>query len=274
MPLAVPRSLTPSKVEAFGQCPLAFRFRVLDHLPEPPTRASLLGTLVHRSLELLFWERPAGQRTPSAEAEALEAAWAEPSWQASLAMLALPDDEQRALRAEAAALVGRLRTVENPDAADVVGVELTVEAPVEGVRLRGVIDRLDRQEDGRLVVVDYKTGRVPPASADQARLAGVRLYALLVEQVLGVVPAAVRLVYLRGPVVVESPVDQRQTVATRRRTLAVWAAIERACEREDFRPRPSVLCRFCAFRDRCPAQGAHPLSASGSASAQPPLPGV
>ena len=99
--------------------------------------------------------------------------------------------------------------LEDPDAVDAVGVELTLEADVGGLRLRGIIDRLDLTPEGELVVVDYKTGRVPSQNQEQQRLAGVQFYALLCEQVLGRRPASVRLLYLKEPLVIETtPSDQ------------------------------------------------------------------
>jgi putative RecB family exonuclease len=43
---------------------------------------------------------------------------------------------------------------------------------------------------------------------------------------------------------------------------AVMRAIRTACEREDFRPRPSALCNFCSFREFCPAYGGDPSQAA------------
>src|SRR5437762_3886726 len=77
MALPLPSSLTPSKVASFKDCALAFRFSAIDKLPEPPSPWTVKGTLVHRALELLFWELPAGQRTPAAAADCLARAWDE-----------------------------------------------------------------------------------------------------------------------------------------------------------------------------------------------------
>src|ERR1700716_3828067 len=63
MSLPLPTSLSPSKVSSFKDCGLAFRFSAIDHLPEPPSPHAAKGTLVHRALELLFWEEPVGRRT-------------------------------------------------------------------------------------------------------------------------------------------------------------------------------------------------------------------
>src|SRR3984893_18680493 len=63
MSLPLPTSLSPSKVSSFKDCALAFRYAAIDHLPEPPSPHAAKGTLVHRALELLMWEEPAGRRT-------------------------------------------------------------------------------------------------------------------------------------------------------------------------------------------------------------------
>jgi putative RecB family exonuclease len=61
----IPTSLSPSRVESFLSCPLAFRFASIEKLPDPPTVATTRGSLVHRALELLFLE-PAPDRTSDA----------------------------------------------------------------------------------------------------------------------------------------------------------------------------------------------------------------
>ena len=38
-------------------------------------------------------------------------------------------------------------------------------------------------------------------------------------------------------------------------------AVQRACDRDDFRPRPSALCDFCSFREFCPSYGGDPNDA-------------
>ena len=63
MALTLPRSLSPSKLSAFKDCPLAFRFAAIDRLPEAPAPHMVKGTLVHSALERLFWDHPRGERT-------------------------------------------------------------------------------------------------------------------------------------------------------------------------------------------------------------------
>lgn len=258
MAFELPGSLSPSKVSKFTDCALAFKFSAIDRLPEPPSTHALKGTLVHAALERLFWDLPRGSRSVQAARDALEVAWAQLESDQEAAGLDLSSDERGAFVSDAWSLIERYFRLEDPETVDAVGVELLLEAEVEGILLRGIVDRLDVTPDGELVVVDYKTGRAPSQIQERQRLWGVHFYALLCEEVLGVKPALVRLMYLREPVVIETAPSDQAIRALRRRTSAVWAAIERSCADEDFRPRPGPLCDWCAFRSLCPVFGGDP----------------
>jgi putative RecB family exonuclease len=256
--LPTPRSLTPSKAEAFRSCPLAFRFSVIERRPEPATAATAVGTIVHRALEGLFWRHPPEHRTAEAAHCELAAAWQAAADDPELADVPLTGPEGQALRQQADTLIDGYLALEDPRRVADVAVEVTVEADVAGVHLRGILDRLDRADDGTLVVVDYKTGRAPGVRYERAKLTGVHLYALLCEQTLGVTPVEVRLLHLREPLTISASPTVQTLRGQRQRTLAVWQAIERACDKGEFQPRPSGLCSFCNFREWCPAHGGTP----------------
>jgi putative RecB family exonuclease len=258
MPFAPPRSLSPSKVSAFTECPLAFRLSVIDRLPEPPSGAAVKGTLVHAALEGLIWNHRPGQRTRRAADDELEWAWRAMGSDPEFQGLALSETEAEAFKADAKTLVHNYFDLEDPDGVDAVGVELGLEVQIGPMRLRGIIDRLDRNAEGDLVVVDYKTGRAPSARYEHSRLGGVHIYALLCRELLGRAPTEVRLLYLRDPVAISAAPSAQTVRGQAGRTTAVWSAIERACSREDFRPRRSPLCRFCNFQAMCPEFGGQP----------------
>jgi len=253
MALDPPRTLSPSKVSAFTSCPLAFRFSQIERLPEPPSPHAVKGTLVHAALERLFWHHRPGTRTPDVAQRELDAAWATIQDDEEFIGLGLSPEEAAAFLADARSLVANVFELEDPDATRTVGVELGVEAVVDGMRLRGIIDRLDIGPDGRLVVVDYKTGRAPGERYERGSMGGVHTYALLCESVLGQAPAEVRLLYLRQPVTISTAASEQTIRGQRKRAVAVWAAIERACASEDFRPKVSALCGSCHFKASCPA---------------------
>ncbi len=258
MSLTLPRSLSPTRVTSFTDCPLAFRLRAIDHLPEPATPHTTKGTLVHRVLERLVWDHPGDERTEEVAAAELERAWGELQGTAEFTALELDETARDAFHADARTLVANYFALEDPRSVETVGVEICLETDLDGLRLRGIIDRLDVTEQGDLVVVDYKTGRAPSARYEKAKMTGVHIYALLCEQVLGKVPVEVRLLHLREPISIVARPSTQTLRAQRVRTTAVWKAIERACEQDDFQPRPSPLCDYCSFQAWCPAFGGVP----------------
>jgi putative RecB family exonuclease len=264
MALEVPNSLSPSRVEAFTSCPQAFRFASIDKVPEPPTIHMSRGTLVHRALELLHTEPPE-RRTVEVALTSLDRAYTELAPTADFADLYLTDDQQHVLLDEAEVLVRRSFELEDPRLVRSIGLELKLEARVGSLTLRGIIDRLDLDDNGELVVTDYKTGRPPSVKYEQSRLNGVQFYAFLCEQNFGRRPARVQLLYLSEPLAIITAPSEQQVRFLPKRVNAVWQAVERACERDDFRPRPGPLCESCFYRAWCPAFGGDPTLAATEA---------
>lgn len=268
----VPQSLSPSRVDAFLSCPMAFRFASIERLPEPPSVHTTKGSLVHRTLELLF-THPAHLRTVPTARLAHERAVAEYAVHPDFTLLGLDEAQAEAFRSDAWALVEAYFAMEDPTAVRDIGLELRLEARVDTLALRGIIDRLELDAEGRLVVTDYKTGRSPGARHEQSRLAGVHFYSFLCQEVLGQRPATIRLMYLRsGEVITATPTAQTVKFLTTR-TTAVWKAVEKACQTGDFRPKQGPLCNSCSFREWCPAFGGRPELAAAEAPlrlARPP----
>lgn len=257
MTFDVPTSLSPSRVEAFTSCPMAFRFASIERLPEPPSAHLTKGSLVHRAIELLF-THPAPARTRDLARTSFERAVAEYAVDPDFTGLGLAEPEAAAFVDDCWALVEAYLRMEDPSTVREIGLELRLEAQVGDLTLRGIIDRLELDDDGELVVTDYKTGRAPSVSYEQSRLGGVHFYSFLCESVLGRRPAAIRLMYLRsGEIITARPTAQSVRFLTTR-TTAVWKAVERACVTGDFRPKPGPFCSGCAFQTWCPAFGGDP----------------
>jgi putative RecB family exonuclease len=261
MGLGFPLSLSPSSVSAFKDCPLAFKFSYIDRLPEPPSAAATKGTLVHKALEILMC-RPQPDRTVEAALADLERAKVEMADDPDLTGLELTDEEWQSFHSGAEQLVRRYFDLEDPRAVRPVGLELKLTAQFGRVTLRGIIDRLELDGDGQFVVTDYKTGSVPSEYAENMRLSGVHIYAALCERMLGRRPSRVQLYYLSKPEAIIATPTAQSVAGVERRADALWTAILRACEREDFRPHPGPLCNYCTFKPYCPAYGGDPLQAA------------
>jgi putative RecB family exonuclease len=258
------RSLSPSRALDFQSCPLLYRFRVLDRLPEPPSAAAVRGTLVHSVLEALY-DLPAEQRTLD-EAIGLVG----PQWDLLVAerpevvgMLAEDGTDPLDWLRGAGDLVESYFAMEDPTRLEPAARELQVSAELpSGLVLRGFVDRLDRAPTGQLRVVDYKTGKPPGVGFEARAMFQMRFYALALWHQHGQLPTMLQLMYLSTGVVLRYEPDEEDLRAMQRKVEALWTAIERAMESGDWRARPSALCAWCAHQSLCPEFGGTP----------PPLP--
>jgi putative RecB family exonuclease len=261
-------SLSPSRAADFMTCPLLYRFRVIDKLPEAPSAAAARGTLVHAVLERLF-DVPALGRSPEAAAQLIEPEWqrliaAEPE----LADVFGDEAETKTWLTQARAMLDRYFTLEDPKRLEPAHRELQVQAVLSsGLRLRGYIDRLDVSPAGDVRIVDYKTGTAPRAEFEARALFQMKFYALALWRSMGTVPRLLQLMYLGNGEVVRYSPDEADLLATERKIDALWRAIEKARDAADWRPRRGRLCAWCSHQQFCPEFGGTPppLPASGAA---------
>jgi putative RecB family exonuclease len=253
-------SLSPSRASDFMTCPLLYRFRTIDRLPEPSSPDAVRGSVVHKVLEDLF-ELPAAQRTPAQAADLLG-----PAWEAILAeapevaeMFGAEGPEIGAWFTSCREALDRYFLLEDPTRLEPAERELYVETLLSSkLLLRGFIDRVDVAPTGEIRVVDYKTGRAPGVAFEAKALFQMKFYALVLWRTRGVVPAMLQLIYLGSGEILRYSPDERDLLATERKVEALWRAISRAQESGDWRPRRSALCGWCAHQAICPEFGGTP----------------
>ncbi len=260
----LPASLSPSRVSDFMVCPLLYRLRVIDRLPEPPSPAATRGTVIHTVLERLF-DLPATERTLTTAVGMVDDAWA----------ATVEDDERLAdyietfdgdpdlMRQEwltgSDELLERYFALEDPTRLEPAERELLVETVLDtGLVLRGFVDRLDVAANGDMRVVDYKTGRAPSPGFEAKALFQMRFYAFVLGRIHGRLPKLLQLLYLGSGEVVRHEPTAEDAAATERKLEALWAAIMRATQEGDFRPNKSRLCDWCPHQALCPAFGGTP----------------
>lgn len=263
----IPRpALSPSRATDFKQCPLLYRFRAIDRLPEATSAAQLRGSVVHAALEQLYG-LPAGLRSPDTARSLVQRAWdqmvaAEPELAGEL-----DPGQPTQLLEDARALVSGYYRLEDPTRFDPQCCEQRVEVELaDGTLLRGYIDRIDVAATGELRVVDYKTGKAPPAAralAEFKAMFQMKFYAVALFRSRGVPPTRLRLIYLADGQLLDYSPDRDELLRFEKTLMAIWRAIQSAGETGDFRPNPSRLCDWCPHQQRCPAFGGTP----------PPYPG-
>jgi putative RecB family exonuclease len=265
-------SLSPSRAADFMTCPLLYRFRVIDKLPEAPSAAAARGTLVHAVLERLY-DAPARARSPEAAAALIEPEWARlVAAEPELAGVFGEDAEREGWLTQARSMLDRYFTLEDPTRLEPAHRELQVQAVLpSGLRLRGYIDRLDVSAAGDVRIVDYKTGTAPRTEFEARALFQMKFYALVIWRTMGTVPRLLQLIYLGNGEIVRYSPDEADLLATERKIDALWRAIVRAREVGDWRARRGRLCDWCAHQQFCPEFGGTPppLPAEPVASAGP-----
>ncbi len=243
-------TLSPSRASDYKTCPQLFKFRAIDKIEAPPTIYQARGTTAHVALQRLF-DLPPHERSPEQLFDLFRSAWIE------LRDVEFPElfedrDTERAWGLESLEVLANYFGIEDPASFEPMDRELDMLEDLEGITIRGILDRIDETPDG-LVITDYKTGKAPPERYALPAFFALKIYALLVRHRTGSTPTTLRLMYLAGPTVYEIPVTDAQLDAMERQLRALWSAIDRAIENEHFPPRPSRLCDWCSYQDICPA---------------------
>ncbi|WP_374455057.1 RecB family exonuclease [Nocardioides sp.] len=250
-------ALSPSRAGDFMTCPLMYRFRTIDRLPEEPSPDAVRGTVVHKVLEDLF-DLPALDRTPGRAADMLVPAWdalleAEPGL---AGMFGGEGPDVASWLASCRTVLDRYFDLEDPRRLEPAERELYVEALLDSkLLLRGFVDRIDVAPDGRIRVVDYKSGKSPAIGFEAKAIFQMKFYALVIWRLRGVVPSMLQLIYLGNGEIVRYEPDEADLRATERKVEALWAAIQLAQQTGDWRPSPSRLCDWCSYHQFCPTKG-------------------
>lgn len=259
-------ALSPSRAGDFKQCPLLYRFRVVDKLPEQPTRAQVRGTVVHSALERMF-ALPVAERDAEHARDLLEPAWEELlAEQPELGALFTGQDDPELAKwlGSARKLVDSYFELEDPRRLQPEACELRVETELDsGVLLRGFIDRVDVAPTGEIRLVDYKTGAAPREIGEAKAMFQMKFYALVLWRTRGEIPRQLLLMYLADRQSLAYTPDEAELRRFERTLEAIWQAILRAGRTGDFRPSPSKLCDYCDHKALCPSFGGTP----------PPYPG-
>lgn len=253
-------AMSPSRASDFTTCPLLYRYRVIDRLPEQPSSAMVRGTLVHSVLERLF-DLPAPERTLANAVGLLPDSWqellaAEPELAAVLPTDDADPAQTYAWLRESEPLLATYFAMEDPRFLQPAHRELHVEFQLpDGPVLRGFVDRVDIAEGLGVRIVDYKTGRAPGPRFEQKAMFQLRFYALVVWRMTGALPRMLQLNYLGSGEFLRLVPDAEDLGTFEMKVRSLWASMVSIAETGGWQPRPGPQCRWCSFAEHCPAQG-------------------
>ena len=270
-----PQSLSPSRSADFLQCPLLYRFKTIDKLPEKPSLAAVRGTLVHSVLENLF-DAPAGLRTyelaVSLFTKALEDLVVSAPAEAALIYEAAQGGKEKLATSQELGestlipirpILETYFSMEDPNRLEPHARELAMNVELnDGFSIRGFIDRVDRTPGGDIRIVDYKSGKAPAPQYSDKALFQMRFYGLAWWRITGQLPRLLQLMYLGNGKFLKYEPTESDLLSTERKILALRKSIAHSAELQVFPPNPTKLCGWCSFKPLCPEFGGTP----------PPLP--
>jgi RecB family exonuclease len=238
------RAVSPSTASTFEAC--ALRWFLENHGGGRETSlAQAVGIAIHSIAERMFTEQLTLADLDRVFAETWATLDPPSGWVGEY-------ERQRAWR-----MVLKLEEWQRESGRTPVAIEVEFDHEIAGVKVKGTIDRVDRTDDGAVVLVDFKTGSQAISKTDAKADAQLTLYQLAVhegavQETLGdVTIAGAELVYVgrdtKGATTRSQPPADME--AARERLITIASGINAAT----FIASPSKECQHCAVRTSCPA---------------------
>jgi DNA helicase-2/ATP-dependent DNA helicase PcrA len=234
--------LSASAIQMYEQCPLSYKLRHDWKLPEDASAALQFGNAMHLALKTYFDGVRAG-RPP--DEETLIASFVD---EFSKAKISEPLQRQMYETNGRRQLLTLIRSRLARPAGEILETEKRFKLDIQGARIKGRLDRLDRTASGEVEIVDYKTGK-PKTQDDADDSLQLSIYALAAQS-LGHTPSSLVFINLENGSAVESRRSEEDLRKAERRIAEIAAKIEAG----EFAAKPSGWCPRCSYHSICPAQ--------------------
>ena len=258
----LPPYLSPSSISTFEQCPLKYKYTRIDKMPEPPTEATLMGNFVHEVLENFYVLEP-DNRTIYAVKEISAQVWANSEWAEKVKPILANsqqvktgksslDKELNSFRWKSWFCIENIFSVENPKQVSPAGIEHELNGDIEGVRIKGFIDRWSLSESG-IVISDYKTGKAPSPRFSGDKFMQLLIYAIVLGKEQDMAIDELQLIYLKDNRIMKMKPGEEELKQTIERIVKVWEGVVDRCSSGEWEPIPHRLCDWCTFKNTiCP----------------------
>ncbi len=237
----LPRPLSHSSISLYQECPFKYRLKYIDKIPEKPKYFFSFGQSMHMALEFFYGVKALPAPSRAELLHSLKEHWVSVGYRDKV--------QEAEYFQQGKDILGRYYEEHVGDFRIPLYVEYNFQMTVDGVPVTGKVDRIDRLEDGRLAILDYKTGK--KLAVDRIETdAQLTMYQLACEDQLGAEVG--QLTFYHLPSLKPHSVGRRpeaQVAELRRKIVGTAAAIVA----ERFDPKPSESsCRWCDYKTYCP----------------------
>jgi putative RecB family exonuclease len=234
------RPLSYSQISLYQACPLCYKLQYVDGLETSDRGYFSFGTTIHKCAEYFYKVKVPPPPTLDKLLKFYENNWLSAGYESA--------EEEASYKAYGRELLAKFWELHQPDFHMPIAVEWMFNIDVEGVKLRGFIDRIDKLESGGLAIVDYKTDRELFTSDYLNRNLQLTLYQMAVEQSWFLPVEQLTLYHFRSNTACSCPPrDEAQLEEARKLVLAVAEGIEAG----RFPATESQRCP-CDFPEHCP----------------------
>ena len=239
--MKLPRPLSHSSISLYNECPQKYKFRYVDQVPEKPRHFFSFGQSVHTALEYFYDVKVP---TPPSLEDVLK------HYREKWVSAGYKDESQETEYFELGrGIIARFHDKHVKDFALPFAVEHEFNIEVDGVPVRGFIDRVDKLPDGRLHVLDYKTGKQLQVGRIDTD-AQLTMYQLACEQQLGVEVAELTFYHL--PTLKQHKAFRRPDPLVEDLKKKIVLTAE-SIIKERFDPAPEeTKCKWCDYKPICP----------------------
>jgi putative RecB family exonuclease len=250
-----PYGVSPSRVNQIETCPRQYQYSSIEKLVERKKMETYRGTVFHEILETMFLRTTDSpkERTVELTMEIMRELMPTLVSPEIAEEMELDNLGVQSLASDISKYIRSYFLMEDPTQIASEGIEIKMDVDMGGYILRGILDRLDRDPDGSLVIVDYKTGKVPFGQYKESAVLPAKIYAYLCEKMLGETPKEIRLLYVQFGKTLVVPVTNNDVLYAEQRVRKAWGKIEKWYEDGYFPPIKNNLCnKWCSFKDICP----------------------
>jgi len=231
-----------SALNTFQTCGLKYKFQNIDKIKTPKSKEAIFGTIIHSVLKFLHTP----QAIPPTIEEVLE--YYNNLWNSEIY-----EDKQE----EVAVLSNGVRILQdyyaknNPKNFNIIDLETRFNLDItEDITLAGIIDRIDKLEDGSFEIIDYKTGKKLPSQQDIDNDFQLSIYNMAITDRWPKLdqPIKLSLYYLKHGIKLSSLRTPEQIAQTKQIILDIIEEIKKG----NFVPTPNALCDWCGYQKECP----------------------
>lgn len=236
----IPKTMSYTQIDTYNSCPLKYKYSYILRIPTLPNYALSFGTTMHETLKEFHTKRKFGQKVSLEDLyEIYERKWIP---------LGYEDEKQRNERYESGKeVLKNYYERHSKEKENIKDIEKPFNLSIAGTSFYGKIDRIDDLGDGKVEIIDYKTGSIKDQK-DVDRDAQVTIYAIAAKEALGYKPGPLCLYFLEAG---EKVTTTRTDKDLEKEKIRISEAID-SIKKEQFEANPTIQCGWCPYREICP----------------------